>query len=111
MKKEKPEKLRIRKYYRIALACFAFPFLFLAALFIDSFYFSNKTEMLFWALFLFTLFPFALLGNCLVVYGFLQAKKYNNYKKQVTGVTNLLAGIPILFIGFIGFCLLLVVSW
>lgn len=99
---------RTNKLYRSALICHLIPFMFLGIFALDMFL-LHKTEMLFWRIFLLSMFPFGLLGLLFSIIGIVQATNIQNLKKKTTGYYTLVMGIIVVAGGILGWMLLYVV--
>ena len=100
---------RTKILYRSALICYLIPFLFLGIFALDMFLF-HRTEMLFWSLFLLSMFPFGLLGLVFSIIGIIQSTKIQHLKKKTMGYYNLFMGIVVIAGGILGWMLLYVTS-
>lgn len=83
--------------YKIALYCYGAPFLLILFL-LDSLTF-DLTEMFFFALFLFAMFPVGLIGVIFNVIGLISSFKINDHQKKDFGLNNLLIGGITLILG------------
>jgi hypothetical protein len=115
VKLNKQTELKIRKYYRLSLICYLAPFL-LPILGLLMHYLSLKIidddiSTISFLLILYILFPSCCVGLFFNIKGISISKQQNNYQKKVIGYQNLLFGAPILFIGFLCYSLLLLVSF
>lgn len=95
--------------YRSALVCYIIPFLFLGIFALDMF-FLHRTQMLFWSMFLLSMFPFGLLGLLFSIIGIIQSTRIQKIKNKTTGYYNLFMGIVVVVGGILGWMLLYVVT-
>lgn len=102
---QKLKNLGILKIYYIALGISILPFLSFVLFLIDQFTFQ-KTEMLFWILFLVGMVPCGLIVLILSIIGLIKSLKNNHKLNIIIGCFGLLGGIINLVGGLIGLMLI-----
>jgi hypothetical protein len=91
--------------YYLTIFFYAFPFISLALFFIDQITF-NKTEMLFWLIFLISLAPCGLIGMLLSIRGLVKAYQRNSRINKLIGFVGLALGLGGTISGILGLMLI-----
>jgi hypothetical protein len=98
----------IYKIYFLAIAIFALPFISLGVFIIDQFTFQ-KTQMVFWVLFLIGMLPCGMIGIILSSIGLRKSLKHKSRVNKYPGIIGIAAGIILLCGGIAGLMLIYVV--
>ena len=101
-------KIEIYKIYFFALIVYMLPLISLGIFIIDQLT-VNKTEMLFWVLFLVGMVPCGLIGMVLSILGLRKSVKNSNKINKTIGIIGIVGGLMFLGGGFLGFMLIYVV--
>lgn len=96
---------KVRILFRSALIGYLIPFLFLGFFALDVF-FVHRTQLLFWNMFLLSMFPFGLLGLLFSIIAIVQSSKIRRLKKRIIGYHNLLMGLVVVAGGILAWILL-----
>ena len=96
------------KIYYIAVIIYVLPLLSLGLFIVDQLT-VNKTEMLFWVLFLVGLFPCGVLGLVFSIIGFRKSKRLKSKRNKVIGSIGIWGGAVSLIAGIFGVMLIYVV--
>lgn len=104
----KYKRLNIFNLYHFALFIYAFPFISLCLFFIDQMT-VNKTEILFWLIFLLSLAPCGIIGILLCSWGLVKAFRRKSRINKVIGTVGLLLGLGGIIAGILGIMLIYVV--
>lgn len=99
------KRLNILSLYYFALFIYAFPFISLFLFFIDQVTF-NKTEMIFWLIFLLALAPCGLIGILLCSWALVKSFKRKSRINKIIGTVGLLLGIGGIIAGILGVLLI-----
>jgi hypothetical protein len=105
---KKYKGLNIFNLYYFVLFIYVFPFISLFLFFIDQITF-NKTEMLFWLIFLLALAPCGFIGVFLCSWGLVKSVKKKSRINKVIGTVGLLLGLGGMVAGILGVLLIYVV--
>lgn len=100
--------LGILRIYYFALFIYILPLISLGAFLVDQFT-VNKTEMVFWVIFLVSMLPYGLIGLILSLIGLIQSIKRNTRLNKVIGIVGTLGGLISLIGGILGIMLIYVV--
>jgi hypothetical protein len=104
----KIKTIQIYKIYWIAIFVYALPFISLGIFIIDQMT-TQKTEMIFWVLFLVGMLPSSLIGLVLSYLGLRQSNKNANKMNKFIGIIGIIGGAIILSGGLLGLMLIYVV--
>ncbi|MFN8309909.1 MAG: hypothetical protein U0T73_08095 [Chitinophagales bacterium] len=98
----------INRLYFLAFGAYVFPLLALGLFLVDQFW-VQKTEMLFWLIFLVSLVPCGLFGMVISLIALLRAIKRKERMNTVIGIIGLAGGLLPIAGGIFGYLLLYVV--
>jgi len=102
------KRLGILKIYFFAICIYLLPLLSLGIFIVDQMT-VNKTEMVFWVLFLVGMVPCGLIGLTLSIIGLIRSFKKENKLNKILGLLGTLGGLICLAGGILGFMLIYVV--
>jgi hypothetical protein len=100
--------MKVYKIYFFALIVYVLPIISLGIFIIDQMT-INKTEMIFWVLFLISLFPCGFTGTVLSSIGLKKSFKNKDQINKVIGIIGVLGGLFFLMGGILGLMLIYIV--
>lgn len=106
--KEKIKNLEILPIYYYAILIYLLPMISLAIFLVDQLT-VNKTEMLFWVIFLVGMLPCGIIGLSLSIVGLIKSRKSKNRQNTVLGLIGTIGGLICLIGGVFGITLIYVV--